>query len=180
MTNAEAPPGPPRHGGVAGDVPALRGERVVLRAVTVADAPALLAILRNPGVAAWWRRATWDQVFEEGATVFAIVADGEIAGSIQFYEETDPDYHYAALDIFVADAWQGRGVGGDAMRTLIRYLIDERGHHRLTVDPAAANARAIKVYERLGFRTVGTMHAYERGADGAWHDALLMELIVGE
>ena len=180
MSNTEAPPGPPPHGGAAGEVPTLRGERVVLRAVTPTDAPALLAILRNPGVAAWWRRATWDQVFEESATVFAIVADGEIAGSIQFFEEADPDYHYAALDIFVADAWQGRGVGSDAMRTLIRYLVDERGHHRLTVDPAAANTRAIRVYERLGFRAAGTMHAYERGADGSWHDALLMELIVAE
>ncbi len=92
MTNAEAPPGPPRHGGAAGDMPTLHGERVVLRPVTDDDAPALLAILAQPGVAAWWRRATWDQVDEEGAIVFAIVVDGEIAGSIQFNEETDPDY----------------------------------------------------------------------------------------
>ena len=79
----------------------------------------------------------------------------------------------------MADAWQDRGVGSEAMRALIRYLVEERGHHRLTVDPAAANARAIHVYERLGFRRVGTMHAYERTTDGTWRDALLMELIVG-
>ena len=164
--------------GAAGNVPALRGDRVTLRPVTAADAPALLAILRDPGVSAWWRRATWDQICEEGATVYAIVVEGEIAGSIQFNEETDPDYRNAAIDIFVADAWQGRGVGPEAMRTLIGYLVDELGHHRLTVDPAAANERAIHVYERLGFRLVGTMHAYEREPDGTWRDALLMELIV--
>jgi aminoglycoside 6'-N-acetyltransferase len=162
------------------DVPTLRGERVVLRPLTLADAPALLAILRDPGVAAWWRRATWDQVTEEGATVFAIVVDGEIAGSVQFCEETDPDYRSAAIDIFVADVWQDRGVGSDAMRTLIRHLVEQRGHHRLTVDPAASNERAIHVYERLGFRRVGTMRAYERLADDTWRDALLMELIVSE
>ena len=159
--------------------PILHGKLVVLRPVTDDDAPALLAILHDPGVAAWWRRATWDQVTEEGATVFAILVDGETAGSIQFNEETDPDYHNAAIDIIVADAWQGRGVGSDAMRTLIRHLVEVRGHHRLTVDPAAVNEPAIHVYEGLGFRRVGTMRAYERVADSTWRDALLMELIVG-
>ncbi len=161
-------------------VPILHGDHVVLRPATDDDAAALLAILVEPGVAAWWRRAEWERVTEEGATVFAIIVDGETVGSIQFHEETDPDYHNAAIDIFVADAWQDRGVGSDAMRTLISYLTRCRGHHRLTVDPAAANERAIHVYERLGFRRVGTMRAYERTADAGWRDALLMELVVEE
>ncbi len=161
-------------------IPILRGDRVTLRPATDDDAPALLAIHAEPGVAAWWRRAEWERVTEEGATVFAVTVDGEIVGSIQFTEETDPDYHNAAIDIFVADAWQDHGVGGYAMRTLIAYLTGSRGHHRLTVDPAVANERAIHVYERLGFRRVGTMRAYERVADGSWRDALLMELVVEE
>ena len=36
--------------------------------------------------------------------------------------------------------------------SLTRYLIEERGHHRLTIDPAAANERAIRAYEKAGFR----------------------------
>jgi len=159
--------------------PPLRGETVTLRPLTADDAPALLALLTDPGVATWWQRASWDQINEEGATVFAIIVEGAVAGSIQYAEETDPDYHFASIDIFVGDAWQDRGVGSEAMRLLIGYLTDRRGHHRITVDPAAANDRAIHVYERLGFRRVGTMRAYERTKDGAWRDALLMELIVG-
>ena len=162
----------------ASPIPTLRGERLSLRPLTDADAPALLALLADPGVAAWWQRASWNQINEEGATVFAIVVDGAVAGSIQYSEETDPDYHFASIDIFIGDAWQNRGVGGEAMRLLIRYLVEERGHHRVTVDPAVANDRAVHVYERLGFRRVGTMRAYERTKDGAWRDALLMELIV--
>ena len=92
-------------------------------------------------------------------------------------EETDPDYFSAAVDIFVGTAAQGRGVGPDAMRTLIAWLVDVRGHHRLTVDPAAENARAIHVYEKLGFRPVGVLRRYERVEDGVWRDALLMELL---
>ena len=161
------------------DVPTLRGKLVVLRPATDGDAAALLAILDDPGVTPWWRRDSWERVNEEGATVFAITVDGDIAGCIQYCEEDDPDYLSAALDIFVADRWQGRGVGGDVMRTLIAHLAGVRGHHRFTVDPAVANERAIRVYEHLGFRRVGVMRAYERLADGTWRDGLLMELIAG-
>ena len=172
---------------------ALRGRLVTLRPVAEPDLPALLEILGEPEVARWWRRAEWERVDEHDAFTFSIVLPGgdgdagrgsgppeQVAGCVQFSEETDPDYHSAAVDIFVATAAQGRGVGPDAMRTLIAWLFDERGHHRLTVDPAAANARAIHVYEKLGFRRVGVLRRYERVEDGVWRDAILMELLVGD
>ena len=178
-----APESRPPHAGPAPgsrpQLPILRGSRVVLRPLTDADAPALLALLRDPGVAAWWMRASWDQINEQGAVVFVVLVDGEVAGSIQYHEETDPDFHSASVDIFMGDAWQDRRLGSEAMRVLIDHLVEDRGHHRITVDPATANERAVRVYERLGFRRVGVMRAYERVPDGTWRDALLMELIVG-
>jgi aminoglycoside 6'-N-acetyltransferase len=162
------------------ELPELRGEMVTLRPVTREDLPALLAILEEPEVARWWRRSEWERVDESDADTFTIVVDGEAAGCIQYSEETDPDYCSAAVDIFVGTAAQGRGVGPDAMRTLIAWLVAERGHHRLTVDPAAENARAVRVYEKLGFRRVGVLRQYERVEDGVWRDALLMELLADE
>jgi aminoglycoside 6'-N-acetyltransferase len=85
-----------------------------------------------------------------------------------------------AVDIFVSATVYGRGVGPDAMRALIAWLIDMRGHHRITVDPAAANARAIHVYEKLGFRPVGVLRRYERVEGDEWRDALLMDLLAEE
>jgi len=158
----------------------LRGRAVRLRPALAADASALLAILDQPEVAEWWRRDEWERLDESGAVTFTIVLDGAVVGCIQYSEETDPDYFSAAVDIFVSAAVHGRGVGGDAMRTLVAWLIDGRGRHRLTVDPAAANARAIHVYEKLGFRRVGVLREYERVADGSWRDALLMELLAGD
>jgi len=160
--------------------PALQGRLVTLRPAVDADAPALLAILAQPDVAEWWRRDEWERLDESGAATFSIVLDGAVVGCIQYDEETDPDYFSAALDIFVSAAVHGRGVGSDAMRTLLAWLIDVRGHHRLTVDPAADNARAIHVYEKLGFRAVGVLRQYERVAGGGWRDALLMELLAAE
>jgi len=44
------------------------------------------------------------------------------------------------------------------------------------VDPALANAAAIRFYGKLGFRCVGTMRQYECVERGVWRDAPLMEL----
>jgi aminoglycoside 6'-N-acetyltransferase len=67
------------------------------------------------------------------------------------------------------------------VRTLARHLLGDRGHHRLTIDPAADNEPAIRCYAAVGFRPVGIMRQYERDADGAgWHDNLLMDLLADE
>jgi aminoglycoside 6'-N-acetyltransferase len=163
--------------------PVLQGQAVQLRRVTSDDAERLTEILSHPEVAQWWGRFGLDRVQHElvspddGTVSFAIQADDEIVGLIQYLEENDPDYRHASIDLFLHPDWHGRGLGADAIRVLARYLFDERGHHRLTIDPAAHNERAIRSYERVGFRPVGVMRRYERGLDGSWHDGLLMDML---
>jgi aminoglycoside 6'-N-acetyltransferase len=167
-------------------LPVLRGERVVLRPVREDDAGPLLALLTEPAVAAWWHewdaaRVRRDLIAEqEWEVVVAIEVEGVVAGLLLVGEDEQPEYRHASLDIALATAYQGRGIGGEAMRLVIEHLIAERGHHRFTIDPAVANERAIRAYERLGFKRVGVMRRYERGADGSWHDSLLMDLLAEE
>jgi aminoglycoside 6'-N-acetyltransferase len=156
---------------------------VALRPVGPADAAALAEILADPTVARWWGTPDAEKVrqdvIEPPADVasFVIEVDGSVAGLIQYTEENEPGYRHAGIDIAVGAPWQGRGIGPDAIRALARHLFEARGHHRLTIDPATANERAIRAYERVGFRRVGVMRAYERGPDGVWHDGLLMDLL---
>jgi aminoglycoside 6'-N-acetyltransferase len=158
----------------------LRGRLVVLRPTEAGDTAALREILAAPEVAAWWgpvpeRFPLGD---EPDATRLTILQDGRIAGLVQFGEEPDPDYRHAWIDIFVDPRHHGRGIGTDAIRTLVRHLTGARGHHRITIDPAADNSVAIRCYEKAGFRPVGVMHAAWRDpASGAWRDVLLMELV---
>ena len=64
---------------------------------------------------------------------------------------------------------------------LARHLFDDRGHHRLVIDPARANEAAIRCYERVGFRRVGAMRLYERDhVSDEWVDGLLMEMLADE
>ena len=167
--------------------PTLTGRRVRLRPLRAADAGRLEVILREPDVVAWWggyepdvKRIVREILADTDVVALAIDLEGEVVGLIQYEEENAPDYRHAAIDIFLATTWQGRGFGPEAIRILARYLFDERGHHRLTIDPAVANERAIRAYERVGFRPVGVMREYERGPDGVWHDALLMDLLATE
>jgi len=70
------------------------------------------------------------------------------------------DYRHGGLDIFLSPAFHGRGLGREALLVVARWLIAERGHHRLIIDPAAANTRAIRTYTSLGFKPVGVMRRY--------------------
>jgi aminoglycoside 6'-N-acetyltransferase len=155
---------------------------VVLRSASEADAAALTSIRSEPEVERRWgvlEDGEMDEFVREDTT-FAIEVDGEVVGAVQYEEVEDPMYRSAGIDLYVTTPRHGQGLGSEAVRVLARYLIEERGHHRLTIDPAADNAPAIRAYEKVGFRPVGIMRSYERGPDGTWHDGLLMELLADE
>jgi len=89
-------------------------------------------------------------------------------------------YRHAGIDIYLSDRFQGLGAGTEAVALLARFLFEQRDHHRLTIDPAMANAQAIRCYTKVGFQPVGVMRQYERGGDGVFHDGLLMDLLRDE
>ena len=152
------------------------GPDLTLRPLAEADVPELARIIATPEVARWWDDgAPWE---EPDATLLTIVVDGAIAGLIQYDEELDPKYRHAGIDIFVDPARHNQGIGTAAMGQLLHTLNSEHGYHRVILDPAVDNERAIRSYEKAGFRRVGVMHRYERDmATREWHDGLLMELI---
>lgn len=165
--------------------PELKGEGVRLRPLKERDLPALLKIIEEPAISEWWIGYNIGQLREEmfddpAVTPFAIEHGGELIGVIMATEELDPHYRHAMIDVTVDAGHVGMGLGTDALRTLIRYLIDERGHHHFLIDPAVVNKRAIAAYKKVGFRPVGVMRHYELGPDGKWRDALLMDMLAGE
>ena len=156
---------------------------MVLRPLTAADAQELQRIHATPEVVRWWDEPAegFPCSDDPNSTRLTIEVDGTVAGMIQFSEELEPKYRHAQIDLFLDPALHGRGLGTEAVRQVVRRLIDERGHHRITIDPAVENAAAIRAYEKVGFRRVGVMRRYERDVGGkGWHDALLMELLAGE
>jgi aminoglycoside 6'-N-acetyltransferase len=165
-------------------LPTIDGDRLRLRPLGPEDLDRLAQIVEAPGVSEWWSppdtpEAVRDDLRNDGAA-FGIEVEGTLVGWLAFNDDTDRDWQALGLDIFLAPTHQGRGLGPEALRTVIRWLVTQRGRQRFTIDPAVNNERAISAYATVGFRAVGVMRQVERGADGSWHDNLLMDLLAGE
>ena len=151
---------------------------MVLRPLEPGDAPTLREVHLAPEVARWWGRMEDDFPFDEPqSTRFTVLVESDVAGMVQYGEEKEPDFRHAWIDLFLDPRIHGRGFGTDAVATLARHLFEERGHHRITIDPAAHNHGAIRSYEKGGFERVGVMRSAWRDPEGLWRDALLMELV---
>ena len=167
-------------------VPLLEAERLLLRAVEQAELDPLYAVRCEPGVTRWWGTEARDVFAREAlghdpdVVTFAIDVGGVIVGAIQLHEEATPEFRHAGIDIFLGDRWRGRGLGRDAVARLVEHTIDDLCHHRITIDPAAANEPAIRCYAAVGFRPVGVLRQYQRFDDGTWHDGLLMDLLASD
>jgi aminoglycoside 6'-N-acetyltransferase len=113
----------------------------------------------------------------EAITTFGITLGDTLIGWIAGWEKLEPEYRHAGIDLFLDSAQHGNGYGPEAIRLVCLYLIEQRGHHRITIDPAAVNARAIRSYEKVGFKRVGVLRRYERSHDGTYHDGVLLDLL---
>lgn len=164
-------------------LPTLQGSKVTLRPLADADLDPLAEIIREPSVARWWGESDEPERLRENLRMdgcaWAIEHEEELVGWLGFVEETEPEYRSVGFDISLTERSQARGLGPDALRTAIRWFAEERGHHRFTIDPNAANERAIKAYSAVGFKPIGITRRSEL-VDGEWTDGVLMDLLIEE
>jgi aminoglycoside 6'-N-acetyltransferase len=145
----------------------------------------LAAIIAAPEVVEWWGPHDEAQLQDEllddpHVESLTIELDGDVIGLVEISEEDDPMYRQAGLDITLRSDLLGRRLGRESLRVVIDHLVQDRGHHRFTIDPAAANERAIRCYAAVGFKPVGVLRRHERAPDGTWRDSLLMDLLAEE
>jgi aminoglycoside 6'-N-acetyltransferase len=166
-------------------VPTLVAARTRLRPLEPDDEATLRAIVATPAVARWWHAPDDAFPFDHDPDTTRWVVElahapdvgptGAVVGMIQAYEGDDPDYDESGIDLFLAPSVHRRGLGQEIVTTVRDWLVDARGHHLVTIDPAASNTAAIACYTACGFRPVGVLHGRERNTDGSgWHDTLLM------
>jgi aminoglycoside 6'-N-acetyltransferase len=148
-----------------------------LRPATAADVPRLQEIRAEESVARWWAPGELWSDDDDEVLPFVIEVDDETAGFLELWEENEADFRHAGIDLFLATAFQDRGLGVEAVHAGISVAL-RRGHHRVTIDPQADNARAIAAYRKVGFREVGVMRRYCRDAiSREWVDGVLMEFV---
>jgi RimJ/RimL family protein N-acetyltransferase len=145
----------------------LRGRCVTLRAPVESDLPVLMRIrndeaLQRQLIADYQPndearvRAWLEKRAAEATTLFFVIADnltGACAGFIQLLHmnrETGTGH----LGVCLEPAWQGRGLGGEALELLERHARDEHGVRAVLLEVLADNVPALKLYERAGFARV--------------------------
>ncbi len=185
----------------------LLGERVLLRLPVPADIAARVEIPRDPEEHRMYGGSGEPKTFtvpevEAGLASFAhqdlasgreyVIAalvypdgksvaepDGRYIGSIRLHGITWCDRRASlAIGIFDRRFWS-HGYGAEAVRLLLGYGFGELGLHRIGLRVLAINARAIRCYEKCGFKREGV----EREAaliDGAWHDDVMMGILAHE
>jgi aminoglycoside 6'-N-acetyltransferase len=104
----------------------------------------------------------------EGAPTTACIIErnGSPIGFLQFYRWSDEpsdsevlgislDQDAWGLDLFIGEPSQvGQEVGPRAIDMLCRFLFEERGASSVALVAAQDNARALRAYEKAGFRRV--------------------------
>ncbi|HEX9680299.1 MAG TPA: GNAT family protein, partial [Anaerolineales bacterium] len=73
----------------------------------------------------------------------------------------------------------GRGYGTDTMRILVRHGFDTLNLNRIFLRVYESNLRAMRVYDRLGFREEGRLRQ-DHYVDGTYEDTVIMGLLCEE
>ena len=111
--------------------------------------------------------------------VIETLAEKRPIGWVGLHDAT-PEDRAADLGIAIGDdAYLGNGYGTDAMRTACRFGFEMMNLNRIALTVYDWNPRAIRVYEKVGFKREGTMREAIFRA-GRWNDLVYMGLLRGE
>ncbi|WP_416149824.1 GNAT family N-acetyltransferase [Salipaludibacillus sp. HK11] len=109
--------------------------------------------------------------------------DGNEIGYIQFYkldDETKKEYGYLDKNIYGTDQFIGeveywnKGIGTLLVTSMVKFLIEHKKADRVVMDPQTRNTRAIKCYEKSGFKKVRILPKHELH-EGIYQDCWLIE-----
>ena len=110
--------------------------------------------------------------------LFAILTrdDGKLIGNCGLHNVNFKN-RKAVIGIFIGDKnYWNKGYGTDTTRTLIRFGFEELGLNLVELKVYAFNPRAMRCYEKAGFRRVGT-HRQGLYRNGKFHDEFLMSIL---
>ncbi len=161
---------------------ASRKSRLAFRALVPDDWPVVADVYRQ-GIASGhatfettvpdWE--TWNQARSRDCRIVA-----ELDGAVVAFAALSPVSKRAVyagvreVMIYVAESARGRGVGGRLLQRLVADA-EAQGIWTLQAGIFPENAASIRIFEKAGFRILGTHERLGRFHDGRWRDVVLME-----
>lgn len=126
------------------------------------DFPLMLEWLSRKHVAEWWNDG--DDTLEKVAAHygaadetrrFILLDDEKPIGYFQYYLAGDDSI---GIDQFIGDeTYLNRGVGEKTIGMFVRLIAEKHNPARIILDPSPENARAVRCYEKVGFRHYETV-----------------------
>lgn len=161
-------------------LPQLETERLVLRALTFADAEALFRIFADAEVTRFYAWETFtrleqaQQVLEQTAELcrrqeamrWGLTLKGEptIIGTCGYTRWNQPN-RWAMIGYDLARHYWGQGLMSEAVRAVVRFGFEEMNVHRIEATVITGNSTSMKVLSKAGFREEGVMkeRSYNQG-----------------
>jgi len=140
----------------------------------------------NPGISLPWKFEEEEKWYEELSSKneknysFAIErkSDNQYIGGCGI-NDLDWKNSVATVGIFLGKAFLSHGYGTDAMRILVNFIFSEMNIHKILLRVFAFNERAIKSYQKVGFKIEGTLRS-QIFREGKYHDEILMGVLEEE
>ncbi len=173
----------------------IRGEKTRIRPMRSDEAPMVYAWTSDPDVHPFWGGSDhykdlddflrhWEPHYLDGSQpergrCFTIEADSRPIGMIN-YNRVDTSSRSTEIDIVIgAPGYRDHGYGTDAVRAFLAFLFDAVGLHRVWLATYDYNARARRVYEKMGFVQEGVMRQTDL-VDGRWVDSVIYGILEHE
>jgi RimJ/RimL family protein N-acetyltransferase len=99
-------------------------------------------------------------------------------GLLSLWDRTIP-HQAAELSIWIGEGYRNGGNGTESLRLALSYAFGELKLHKLYLRVLEYNTRAIRTYEKCGFRVEGVLRE-EMKVNGQWHALVYMGILAEE
>jgi diamine N-acetyltransferase len=167
------------------------GQKIRLRAIERNDIPAFVRWFNDPEVRQYLemylpmsqaQEENWfeTQLDDDSGRIFGIeTLDGALLGNIGLHRINWKD-RFAELGIVIGERpFWSQGYGTDAIRTLLRFAFRQMNLHRVFLRVFEYNQRAMRCYEKCGFKLEGRLRQAHFHA-GRYHDVVIMGILQEE
>jgi RimJ/RimL family protein N-acetyltransferase len=153
------------------------GRDIILRLYRLEDKEALVSMYASMPPYDRARIERWTSDLTNNITLIARSEERVVGHLYMFRTPYERRKGIADLLIYVHQDFQDLGLGTRMMAKAIE-IAKERGFHRLGLTVVADNRRAIKVYEKVGFKKEGIARETFYGDDHRYHDEVEMGLLL--
>lgn len=157
----------------------IRTKRLLLRAIRKEDAEALVRIRSLAMPLAEAEKAVAGMIAEYTKPFsfhWAVTLDGDIIGRVKAWD-INPYNGYLQLGYDIGADYRCQGYMTEAVKAVIRYMLDEADANRVFCSVREGNAASRRVCEKAGMTHEGTLRQHYARQDGGYDDVRIYGII---